>query len=135
MIIIMGWFLFWAGSDSCAGVITPINRFAYPKDENRTAGEVAEDYPKFNALIYSLDVFIPLVDLNQVRYWLPNVKKKVKSSKSKTYIKLTSRKFSRWFLSKLTNRKFLRCFFWFQILVGLVLTLLFVAGLTGLVRK
>lgn len=122
VIVLIGWFLFWTGSDSCAGVITPINRFAYLTDKKREDGKIAEDYPKFNAFVYSLDVFIPLVDLHQTRYWLPNVDKKEKLSIfKKVHLPLGSR--------------FLRCFFWFQILVGWILTLLLVAGLTGLVRK
>ncbi len=30
-----------------------------------------EDYPKFNALSYSIDVFFPLFDLHQESFWLP----------------------------------------------------------------
>ena len=36
--------------------------------------EKSEGYPKFNALVYSLDVFTPLFDLSQADYWLPTSK-------------------------------------------------------------
>jgi hypothetical protein len=30
------------------------------------------DSPKFNSLVYSIDTFVPLVNLYQAKYWLPN---------------------------------------------------------------
>ena len=36
---------------------------------------LASDYPHFNAIIYSLDAFLPLIDLNQQTYWMPNMNK------------------------------------------------------------
>ncbi|MBI1804606.1 MAG: hypothetical protein HYR77_09070 [Ignavibacteria bacterium] len=38
------------------------------------AREKSEGYPKFNALVYSLDVFAPLIDLYQADYYLPQGK-------------------------------------------------------------
>lgn len=32
---------------------------------------VTNDPPKFNSLVYSIDTFVPLVDLYQAKYWLP----------------------------------------------------------------
>ena len=33
---------------------------------------MSQDYPSFNAVFYSLDIFVPLINLHQVDYWLPN---------------------------------------------------------------
>lgn len=66
------------------------------------------DYPKFNPFLYSLDVFLPIVDLHQEAHWYPN--SRYQSS------------FYWWFM-------------WFQILVGWALTTIFVVGITGIVRK
>ncbi len=33
---------------------------------------MADDYPPFNAILYSMDTFLPLVDFNQQSYWMPN---------------------------------------------------------------
>ena len=38
------------------------------------SGIVSPTYPRFNAIVYSLDVFLPFVDLNQVCYWIPGEK-------------------------------------------------------------
>lgn len=37
----------------------------------RQDGVEISQYPSFNAFVYSLDTFAPLVDLHQTRYWLP----------------------------------------------------------------
>jgi len=37
-----------------------------------------KNYPKFNPFIYSLDLFIPLINLYQSNFWLPNPKKREK---------------------------------------------------------
>lgn len=33
---------------------------------------VASEYPSFSAFYYSIDIFIPLLDFGEERYWLPN---------------------------------------------------------------
>ncbi|MEM9279598.1 MAG: hypothetical protein AAGA76_13575, partial [Pseudomonadota bacterium] len=35
---------------------------------------VEQNYPDFYSIVYSADVFIPLIDLGEERYWLPNSK-------------------------------------------------------------
>lgn len=84
--------------------------------------QVTEDYPKFNSLVYSLDVFIPLVDLHQENYWLPNAK-------------LGDRLFQSEPFSTLTSGRLLCIYMWFHILVGWILTTLLFVGLSGLVRR
>jgi hypothetical protein len=95
-----------------------------------------EDYPKFNAFLYSLDAFLPIVDLRQKGYWLPNAKKghvlfplhqvkeKVKDS-SKDPVKHAE---VRW-------GGVIRVYLVIHIVFGWVLTTLWVAGFTGLVRS
>ena len=65
-------------------------------------------YPRFQPFIYSLDVFLPIVDLHQESYWLPNAS-------------------TPWGWAVMG-------YMWLQILLGWVLTTVAVAGLTGLVR-
>jgi len=67
-----------------------------------------KNHPEFNVVAYSVDAFAPLVDLQQVKYWLPNG--------NEPYGEAVC-----WFL-------------WIEIAVGWVLTLLLVAGVTRLVR-
>ncbi|MBL4691188.1 MAG: hypothetical protein JKY68_06975, partial [Rhodospirillales bacterium] len=70
------------------------------------------DYPAFSAAWYSLDVFLPIVDLHQESYWLPG--------KTDGPV-LWAWRYKIWL--------------WVEILLGWFLTTIAVAGLTGLVKK
>ncbi len=63
----------------------------------------------FNAFVYSLEVFVPLVDLHQESYWLPD--------------------------ANAAYGWLLRLYFWVHIALGWISSTLLVAALTGLVRK
>lgn len=65
--------------------------------------------PDYNAFIYSLEVFVPLVDLHQERYYHPSAEKAGGG----------------WILG----------FFWLHIMMGWVSSTLLVAALTGLMRN
>lgn len=79
-------------------------------------------YAVFNPLVYSIDTFTPIIDLHQQKMWLPDA-----SQGKERYI----------FHPSLKRRSgdWLRRYFWFQIIAGWVLTSLWVAGFTGLVRN
>ncbi len=110
--ISLGWICFGIGR--LTKVITPTHVDTYIKKYKR----ISEDYHKFNFLVYSVDMFIPLVNLHQVEYWLPNVNRGTKNYKKLKY----------W-------SGFLRLYMWIHIVMGWVLTMLLVVGLTGLVAK
>ena len=70
---------------------------------------MAETYPKFNAFVYSLESFVPLIKLDQSANWAPNA-----------------------------NRawgRFLRYYLYLHITAGWVLTTLWVGAVTGLVKS
>jgi hypothetical protein len=69
---------------------------------------VTQPYPLFEPLLYSIDVFLPIVDLHQENYWLPN----------------TGKPYGLYFMLYMI----------FHIIAGWVLTTLGVAAVTGLVR-
>lgn len=72
-------------------------------------------------LVYSLDVFTPIVDLRLQRNWWPD------PTKSGTATLLGR---------KITVRgSILRAYLWFHIVAGYILTVLFVAGVSGLVHS
>lgn len=71
--------------------------------------EMFPEYPRYGWITYSLDVFLPIVNLHQEEFWLPS---------ARTWWGM----FARWFM-------------WLQIAAGWVLTSLGVAGLTGIVKK
>ena len=79
-------------------------------------GEPEPDYPKFNKFIYSLDTFLPIVDLKEKSYWLPNANKTLTGS-------------------TFPYGEAVRIYLWIHILLGWILTTLWVAGFSGLVRK
>src|SRR5262249_48859000 len=53
----------------CHGVITPTEETACNRFR---AGQLPEHYPPFNAVVYALETFFPLVDLRLGKSWLPN---------------------------------------------------------------
>ncbi|OIO03661.1 MAG: hypothetical protein AUJ49_04210 [Desulfovibrionaceae bacterium CG1_02_65_16] len=70
---------------------------------------LSTNYPAFNPLIYSLDVALPIVDLQQERYWMPN--------------------------SSVPEGRGLWWFNWFEVLMGWFLASMGIAGATGIIRK
>lgn len=103
-VVALGWGFFWIGN--CRKVIAPSEKEAFDLlDKNG----VAAHYPRFFSLIYSLDVFLPIINLGLKDKWLPN-----------------------------SNRgllgRALRAWMWVEVPLGWILTSLFVAGLTGLVQ-
>lgn len=69
----------------------------------------AKSYPRFNAAFYSADTVLPVVSLEMQSYWLPN--------------------------DETTFGYWARYFLWFQIIAGWALTLLAVAGFSGLIKQ
>jgi hypothetical protein len=72
--------------------------------------EWTEHFRPFNPLVYSLETFLPLVDLQQAKHWAP------KSEGS-------------------TFGRCLRWYLWLHILMGWFFTSMLIAGITGLVQK
>lgn len=68
----------------------------------------AASYPRFNAFIYSADTLIPVVSLEMQSYWIPD--------------------------DRNTRGMLARGYLWFHIAMGWALTLLAVAGFSGLIK-
>lgn len=68
-----------------------------------------ENYPPFIGIIYSLDTFLPVVDLHQEKYWHPKA--------------IMDRGWLLW------------AYLWFHILMGWVFTSIFVLAFTGMFNK
>jgi hypothetical protein len=69
----------------------------------------AASYPRFNAFIYSADTLLPIVALEMQAFWIPD-----------------DRTGAGWWA---------RVYLWVHIVVGWALSLLAVAGFSGLVRS
>ena len=104
-------------------IITPTEENAYR--EFVATGEAPPYYPVFNPLVYSLENFLPVVDLQQDKYWRPNPRHAVRGRVRRGIERADS--------SSLPSR-FLRWYLWLHILAGWTITPLLFAGLSGLVR-
>lgn len=115
VIIVSGSLIF--GRARRRGLLVPCNSGAR-RGEPGTLGQGWDRYhPRFLSLVYSVDVFVPLVDLHLARHWMPNASMG-----------------SRLPLLNMRTGGAVRCWTWFQHLAGWILTTFFFAGLTGLVN-
>lgn len=96
-------------------------------DNGDQLGLVSPTYPRFNAIVYSLDVFLPFVDLNQVCYWIPG-EKPSKPRKSRNCLMHIGRYSLKW-------SAVLHSYLWFQTLAGWTLCTLLAAAVTGIVQS
>jgi hypothetical protein len=119
--VVVGTVLFGLGY--LARIVTPTDAAAYRAFVE--SGAVPPHYPAFNAFVYSLENFLPVVALNQEQYWRPNplhsMKGDASSRRNGSAVGTRAGTLLRWYL-------------WFHILAGWTLTPLFFAGLSGLVR-
>ena len=94
------------------------------------------NYPKFNAFMYSMDTFVPIINFHQQDYWLPNA-----NQGRDTIIPIVSLEFQtdnplpKLNISQAKTGSLLRWYLWFHIVMGWFLNSLWVAGFTGLVRR
>jgi hypothetical protein len=123
--IIVGWIIFAMGY-SC-GLITPPGDSAYTTKEKSTVPDPGDPmlgistlYPVFNSLVYSLDVFVPVVEFHQAKYWLPNANRGSKVIKAGPW--------------PLHTGGLLLFWLWTETVLGWLLSTLFLVSLTGLIR-
>jgi hypothetical protein len=69
LLIPVGWIIFFCLN--LAGLIRPCQAWAYRGYGVQSDKNLVHNYPRFNSLLYSIDVFIPLVKLHQMNHWLP----------------------------------------------------------------
>src|SRR5277367_1029901 len=119
--VLLGTALFaWGYS---AKVMTPTDETAYR--EFMKSGLTPPHYPPFNPLVYSLENFLPVVDLYQGSYWRPNPRDLPGGELHMGSLTSDARTFP---------GAMLRGYLWIHILAGWILTPLLFAGLSGLVR-
>jgi len=111
-VVLIGW-----------GVIVVANRMGlmrqtWPENSPSKSGD---RYERLSPFLYSLDVFVPFVNLHQEPYWWPDADGRGEFS-------LLNRRFQ-------ISGRALRRYLWLQIIAGWVLSAIFVAGVTGLIRN
>ncbi|MFC3676346.1 hypothetical protein [Ferrovibrio xuzhouensis] len=113
IVILFGWVVFHIGHSN--GYIGPTKaRMFLSKAVSQydPADTLPSLYPSFNGLIYSIDSFLPVLDLQQEAYWVPrhiNHKGQVDYS--------------------------YRIYYWVHTLLGWLITTLAIAGFTGLIKR
>ena len=108
--LIVGTVLFWLGND--AALFSPrVN------SSQSTVVVVGDQYPRFDPIVYSIDAFVPVINLHQETYWLPDANADTRHGYAVHWGDL------------------LRWYHWVHISLGWLLSFLLVAGLSGLVRK
>jgi hypothetical protein len=107
-----------------ARLITPTEETAY--QSFCAAGEPPPHYPPFSSFVYSLENFLPAVDLHQGTYWRPNPRHRRSGD-----IPAAGRDSPR----ETIPARLLRGYLWLHILAGWTITPLLFAGLAGLLRS
>jgi hypothetical protein len=119
--VILGTILFGCGQ--WLRLITPTEEGAY--EQFVKTGELPAHYPTFNAFVYSLENFLPVVELGQDPYWRPNPRHSLGGSIRRSTHRLTP---------GTIPAAVLRWYLWVHIVAGWVITPLLFAGLSGLVH-
>ena len=117
LVVSLGTVIFAAGYQR--SLVTPRDDRAYVIVDGG-GHQLSENYPRFNAFIYSLETFVPLVKLEVEQYWIPNANRGAEI-RVREFMLPKSGAVLRWYL-------------WFHIIAGWILTTLWVGGLTGLLK-
>jgi len=107
-----------------ARLITPTEESAY--ESFCATGIPPAHYPPFSSFVYSLENFLPVVDLHQETYWRPNPRHRPTGDKPATAAES---------FRETLPAHLLRWYLWLHILAGWTITPLLFAGLAGLLRS
>jgi len=118
-VIMLGWIVFGYGFR--ADIMTATQDRAYVGGSSGRTRRIAQDYPKFDPLLYSVDMFVPVVTLHQASYWLPDANRGDELFRTSRFALLTG--------------SLLRYYLMLHIVMGWILTTLLIIGLTGLIRS
>lgn len=110
-VIVVGWPIIAIAKR--AGVM----RQTWPENSPKPA---EDSYEPLHPFLYSLDVFLPFVNLHQEHYWWPDARARGTATVGGYSIP--------W------RGSFMRYFLWYQIVAGWVLSAILLAGVTGLIR-
>jgi hypothetical protein len=112
LVVLFGWSVVWAAKRA------RVMRATWPENAP-TSSE--PDYEDLHPFLYSLDVFLPFVNLHQEHYWWPD--SKTSGQCALLGYRLRLRGSLVWY------------YLWLQVISGWLLSATFVAGLTGLMRS
>lgn len=116
---LVGALVFWQGYTG--GVIVPSREDVYMDSSYVATATPPSEYPSFSPLFYSLDAFLPVIDLHQEMYWLPN-------PHTACRIRGFDIRFAECGMA-------IRWYLWAHIIFGWIATTLIVISVTGAVRR
>jgi hypothetical protein len=125
-IVLFGWLVVYLANE--AGLMKPVphkedeerkNGLAAEKVTNSAAADLSEPLSPF---LYSVNIFLPIVDLHQEKHWWPDARNNAKGE-----FEVRGRKFTLY-------GYWIREYLWFQIIAGWILGGFFLAGLSGLIK-
>jgi len=111
-IVLIGWAAVFVGKRA------HVMRLTWPETTPPPTGDTSAG---LNPLLYSVDLFLPFVNLHQEHYWWPDEQ--------------TSGECSVAGLKMIVRGSALRTYLWLQIVAGWLLSAIFIAGVTGLLRN
>jgi hypothetical protein len=112
VVVVIGWAIVWVAKKAA------VMRQTWP--ENTPLREELR-YQSLHPLLYSLDVFLPFVNLHQEHYWWPD------ADASGDWVLLNHR--------FVVRGSIVQYYLWLQIISGWLLSAILVAGVTGLLRN
>jgi hypothetical protein len=115
-IMVLGAVVF--GSAANYGLMMPEDQMG-TKDDAPNGGWKRDS--RMNSILYSVDAFIPLVSFHQTKYWLPDP--------------MVGGRVSARLGEEFTWGCLCRCYLWFHIAMGWLLSTLLAVGLSGLVSR
>lgn len=112
-IIVLGWWITLVAKE--AGVMVP--------SRDNLDDVTKRPREPLSPFLYSLNVFLPIIDLHQEKNWWPDVNMigKYRAFEKGREIKIKG--------------SFVRSYLWFQIMAGWLLSGFFIAGLSGLIKQ
>jgi hypothetical protein len=118
IVIGIGWLVFLGGYRNHLITPTDDKAFILEKDGKR---RLSESYPKFDAFVYSLESFVPLVKLGISDRWTPNANRGTSLRIGVVSLPRTG--------------SLLRGYLWLHMIAGWVLSALWIGGIAGVVKS
>lgn len=115
LIVFLGAFIFTAAY--AFGLMTPAQQWPFEPGNPRWK----ETYPGFNPLLYSVEVFLPVIDFGLEKYWTPNTQAGFPIHLVGDYI--------------ISFGGLVRLYLWFHIIAGWTLITLFLGSISGFIRR
>jgi hypothetical protein len=156
-LIVFGGLVFMAGYED--GLMVPSKEYIYMnkpyrlEDSGTVKGELPSTYPEFAPFIYSLENFVPFLDLHQKAYWLPLSAGDTSQDaiKRREELKQRSPDSKPWYIRWEWLLSAIKCILdqipetwrpiilhlwtWSEIILGWVLSTFFFAGMVGLMHE